>query len=482
MLGQSLRSLPSAAAGLIGSFTLVRERGAATGLLIAALVLILIAGLTVLGWWRFRFRVGAHDIAIERGVLSRQRRIIPFDRVRDVAIERKLLARLIGTARVRIETGGGSGDEGDLEMIALAEAERLREHIRRANRAAPQAADVAEETRAGAAADEPVIYAMDLRRVLTAGVFNFSLLFIALMFGALQYLDDLRLFDLTDWVKAQRGRDLSGAFGVTIVAISAGAVVLLGLATGVLRTLAREYGFRLTVGPQGLRRRRGLLTLSEVLIPARRTEAARIERRWFSGLFGWRSLAFQTLGADAKEGGVQVAAPLARAQEAAIILQHAGFPVAATDGALRPATRALAARCGPYLLAAALVTGVGVLRPPFALLGMIPILFAVGQALRWRNDRHLVGEHALFMTSGLLKRTLWIVPFEKLQTVSLSRGPLQRRLGLATVRLDTAGAPSFGGPRVADLPAPAAEALGGRLLAAFYARRAALRSVTEPSN
>lgn len=479
MLGQSLRALPGTIAGLVGSFTIVREQGAAAGLLIAFLLLALVAGFTVLRWWRFRFRVGAREIAIERGVLGRQRRVIPFDRVRDVAIERKLLARLLGTARVRIETGGGSADEGDLEMIALAEAEQLREHIRRANRAAPvPAADVAPPP---AEAEEAIVFAMDLPRVLTAGLFNFSLLFIALLFGALQYLEDLRLLDLSDWARAQRGRDFSESVEPVAVALVAAALLLLGLATGVVRTVAREYGFRLTAGAQGLRRRRGLLTLSEVLIPARRTEAARIERRWFSGLFGWRSLAFQTLGADPKEGGVQAAAPLANDREVAAILGRAGFPAVPTAIPVRPPARALVRRCGPWLVAAVLLAGLGAIRPPLAWSGLIPLVLAGGQALRWRGDRHWVGERALFTTAGLLKRSLWIIPFEKLQTLGISRGPFQRALGLATLRLDTAGAPLFGGPRVADLPAAAAEAMARRLLLAFYARRAESRSVTEQS-
>jgi putative membrane protein len=37
------------------------------------------------------------------------------------------------------------------------------------------------------------------------------------------------------------------------------------------------------------------------------------------------------------------------------------------------------------------------------------------------------------------------------QTVSITRSWLQRLLGLATLAIDTAGAPMFGGPRIVDL-------------------------------
>ena len=62
-----------------------------------------------LAWWRFTYAIGADEIVIEKGLLQRQRRVIPFDRVQDIAIEQTLLARLFGTAKVKIETGGSGG-------------------------------------------------------------------------------------------------------------------------------------------------------------------------------------------------------------------------------------------------------------------------------------------------------------------------------------------------------------------------------------
>ena len=51
------------------------------------------------------------------------------------------------------------------------------------------------------------------------------------------------------------------------------------------------------------------------------------------------------------------------------------------------------------------------------------------------------------------------------QSVSLSRSWLQRRLALATLAIDTAGAPSFGGPRIVDLPIERARELSALVLA-----------------
>src|SRR3712207_8564933 len=59
--------------------------------------------LSLLSWLRFRYGFGERDIVIQSGVLNRQRRVIPFDRVQDIDIEQRFLARLFGAAKVRSE-------------------------------------------------------------------------------------------------------------------------------------------------------------------------------------------------------------------------------------------------------------------------------------------------------------------------------------------------------------------------------------------
>src|SRR5687768_5840302 len=136
--------------GLAYAFATAREAPGRM-LLIVAVAALLGIGIALLAWWRFRYTVGAGEIVIESGILRRQRRVIPYDRVQDVSIERRLLARLFGTAKVRIETGGSAADEGDLDMIALADAYALRDRLR-------QGAGASATGAAEAAGQEPVLF------------------------------------------------------------------------------------------------------------------------------------------------------------------------------------------------------------------------------------------------------------------------------------------------------------------------------------
>jgi putative membrane protein len=483
MIGGSLKALPGAAAGLIGIMTATRDEGllAAAGVFGAiGIGLMIMAAIAVLSWRRFTYELLPDEIIIEQGIASRKRRVIPFDRVQDVAIERPLLARLIGTARVRIETGGSASDEGKLDMVALAEAQRLRDTIRGRQERRP-IGDQASE-----AAAEEVIVEMAVPRVMLFGLLNFSLLFIVVAVGVGQYLDDIGLVDMESWldqswIEDERTAEAAGAIGLQGLAIIALLMVLLGFVTGVARTLARDFGFRLTASESGLRRRRGLFTLSEVLIPARRTQAARLDRRWLSGWLGYSSLSFQTLGADPKEGGVQVAAPFARAEEIDRVLARADFSRPPEHPPHRTPRRALLRRCGPLIAAAPLLALLGLVRAELAAVAIVPLALALYVALSWSKARYGVMDDSLVVRSGLIRRRTWVIPYDKLQTLTVTRGPLQRALGLATLAIDTAGAPAFGAPEIPDLFVRDAEALARALLDRFYPARVARKAAIQES-
>jgi putative membrane protein len=92
-----------------------------------------------------------------------------------------------------------------------------------------------------------------------------------------------------------------------------------------VRTITRDYRFRLTRTAAGFRRQRGLLTLSEAVIPLRRVQLAILGTGWLRKRFGWFRLDFQTLGADVQKSGYQPAAPFGRMDEIVPILAEAGM-------------------------------------------------------------------------------------------------------------------------------------------------------------
>lgn len=464
LVGATLKTIPQAVGGMAAYGAVIEEAGLARVLMFAAAGALAAAAFAILHWWRFRYGVGAFEIVIESGILHRQRRVIPLDRVQDIAIEQGLLARIFGTAKVRVETGGAGGDEGELDSIALGEAEAMRDLIR--SRGRPVGEPKAE-------AEEPLLFAMSLGRVLTAGLFNFSLVFIAAIFGLFQYLEPWlgRWFEKPErWV--DQAEEAAGGFSFVLWAALAVLLLLLGIVSGIARTLSRDYGFRLTRTPTGLRRRRGLFTLSEAVIPIRRVQLAAIESGLIERRFGWFRLQLQTLGAENKQGGRQTAAPFARLEEIAPLVEEVGLRMPPEDAPfVRSPPRALVRRMFGPLALAAIAAAAGTWIAPDAFIAAGALFFlALLSGLAWRRQAYLLVERTLYVKRGLATRRLWIVPSAKAQTISVTASPVQRRLALATVVVDTAGA-SGAYPKVMDLDAADADALAARLLTLFNARR-----------
>ena len=454
---------PSTILALPAALAFTSRSGLSKALILAAVLAVLLLAVKWVGWRRFRYGVGQEVIVIESGILNRNRRSIPFDRVQDVDIERSFLARLFGLAKVRIETGAGGKDEGLLDSVSLAEAHRLRETVR-ARRADPT---VAESAPAAAAEDKRALFEMDVPRVLLFGAFNFSLVYIAGLFALLQTFDRFLPFDIYDparWVglvgEYLPERWTFGAIaGVLLVA------ALLGSAAGILRTLARDFGFRLSLEGGRFRRERGLFTRSEVVIARRRVQLAQIQTGPLRGTLGWSGLSFQTLGAGTDAGGLQGAAPFATRAEIEAVLAEAPPlrlppPPELEMVSSRHILRSTGARLGPAL--AAILALSAYERLALLLLALLPLL-AIASALDRRFHRYALAGDLLFVARGIWRRRLWLVPLKNVQSLSLSRGLLQRRLGLATLSIDTAGASLINSPRIVDLRSELAEALAAEI-------------------
>jgi len=466
-LGQSLKG----AWGMLALGALFASQGKWwTLILMAVLFGFFSIGALYFRWLKLEFRVGADEIRIDSGFLNRTSRAIPFDRVTDVDLEQGPVQRLFGLARVKLETGasaGGKEEEGVLHTISLARAEALREHIKVRRGVAAAALPAA------SAAEEPALYAMNSRRVLTAGLFNFSLAVIAGLFGVTQTMGDALGFDP---FKPQFWTDLLNqsaslqalAMAHQLVAIIGGSLLLimLGIGTGLIRTTLREHGFRLDRTETGFRRRRGLLTLTDVTIPAKRAQAAILANGPVRQAFGWWVLKLQSLAQDGGKGD-HVVAPLAREDEAAAILGSLSWPIAPASARWRPVARAYFTSFIGILGPAALLTLAGL---PF--LGPIAVLWLAGAALAilmrwldWRRTRYALDGGSLFVETGWWRHRRNIVPTRKIQTVDLTESWWSRLFGICTLRLGVAGGSGFSDHRVPALSRAEAEALRAELLA-----------------
>lgn len=466
---------------------------------LAAFILISLA-FSWLAWTRFTWTVDADDVSISSGIISRQQRVIPFDRIQDVSIEQGLVQRLLGLAKVGFETGSSGGDKNDeakLDAILLGDAEALRRHIRGHRADGSESAAVAEDQAIAVApaerAEGRTIFAMSIPRLVAAGLFNFSLAIFAVLFGILSQFDELLPFDpfdfdlyidlarslgLEQWVLAHRWLSFVGG-GI--------AVLLLGALTGIIRTFVRDYGFTLGRTERGFRRRRGLTTKTDVTIPVARVQAAMLSTGFIRRIFGWYDVKLQSLGGDGKNESDHLVAPLAKIAEADGILTELGLDRAGLeDSRAAPAdwhrSHPLAMLFVPVviLIVAALLFAVIAVLPTSFLAEidlpfdprLIPLAPASGAIvvlffgwLDWRHRRWHFDGRLLHIADGFLNRRHIILPARNIQSADLSVGPVARRFALADLELGVPGGKA-GQHMVSAISETEARGLRAALLAA----------------
>lgn len=449
-----VRQLPGMVVPMVGVIAIARDQGLGLLLLAAVGFLAIVLALRILEWWRFTYTLLPNEMYIESGVFARNRRSIPWDRVQDVEIERGPLARVLGLAKVKLETGASGHDEGLLDSITLADALALRDEVR-ARRGIVVSHAAPEETVA------PPVFAMTLPRILQAGLFNFSVVWFAVIVGTIQYFRDLlpwTMDDVEKWIGVHE-REIWGFVNPFTIALALALFLTVSAIAGVIQMFVRNYGFTLSLDGRTLRRVRGLLTRSEIAIPLRRIQAARTMTLWLTRPWALCRVDVQTMG-GASSGGVQELAPLANPVEAAHVLAIAGgferiaperfTPVAPIhrwyDAQLTALPFAL------FVLAAGFVWSAAWWGLLFVgLLAVIEVIGARPHGWRLEGD-------TLHVRHGWFSQDHWLLPLANVQSVSLSTGPVQRRLGLATVAVDSAGGQSEG-LRIRNLAMAEARAL-----------------------
>lgn len=452
-----LRKAPETVLAIPAVLGFLSRSGFPAFLLFAMIGALFAFGMALLSWLRFTYRVSSDHLVIESGVFGRRKRSIPFHHVQDTTIERPLLARIFGTAVLKLETASSGKNEAVLDSVSLSEAERIRDLVRLTPCSDRQAA----------AAEEPEarpLFRMELPRLVLAGLFSFSFLFLALVGALLEVAGPFIGLDHHRWMMAFRAA--ADRLGPSSLAGVLGLFLILGILSGVAQTLARDYRFRLDRTASGLRRRRGLLTVSEVVLSAGRVQVAVIKTGPLRRLLRWFRLELQTLGSEAGSASQQVVAPLARVSEIRPILGELGLHLVLPSATHVRVSRDFIIQRSTALLAILAVAsgGLGFLWPPAFLMVILFPLCMIIPELEWRTQSYFLSTDALHVRKGVFRQRLWLIPLSKVQAVSLSRSLTERAWKLRTLHIDTAGAPRFGSPSIAGLDKLTADFLASRLI------------------
>ena len=448
---------------------------AGIGPLIAVGVLVVIS---VLQYFTYRYRIGRDGLSIREGWLHRSLREIPYSRIHNVVLHQTVLHRLFGVAEVRLESAGGQKPEAQMRVLRLDEALALENLIKHRG----QAQD----------SDAPALQADSLLTLSTAEVVrlglvsNRGMIVMAAAFGASwQVFPDRLVADYFESFARQVFGYAShlhygwAATAAAVLALLVLASVLLRLLS-VLLALLQYHGFRLSEEQRRLTVERGLLSKLRTSVARRRIQAWTLQEGFLHRLLKRRSLRIDTAVAEQQGKGDQRAlkelAPIATPDACDALVRHllpqAHWPRAEWTALPQSAWWRLFL---PSLFFIALLAAVLVPLLETAW-GLLPLLWlpwsayaAIQQA---RRSGYAVDEQLVAVRGGWWDRYWRFAEIDKLQALRLVRSPMDRRMGTASLWMDTAGANGLAPPlRIRFLPEADARALYSRLSQALARRR-----------
>jgi len=429
----------------------------------------------VLRWLTTRYRITTERIEVRSGLLFRQHRSVPRDRVRTVDVTAKPLHRAFGLSVLQVGTGQHEpGKDGELTLNAVssAESERLRATLLDRSTASPGSAS---DTAGSATAEPPGT--SELARISWAWLRFAPLTLLgvaaigALFGGAWQVFGEIgvgvddagAVRGLIDWFTDRSiGLVIVAAVGFLLVAGSLGALALY---------VEAWWGYRLTRQPDGtLRVNRGLLTRRSVSLEERRLRGVEVvEPLLLRAGRGARCSAVATGSGSGDRASLLPPAPRADAHRVAAAVLREDTPPSTAPLRRHPAAalrRRLVRTVVPAaVVVAALAVADGADALPTwpwvtaaAVLGPAAVLLGVD---RYRSLGHAVLDEYLVVRSGSLLRRTVALRRSGIIGWRVSQSVFQRASDLATATAITAA--GVGAYDLLDIELDRAMDLGERL-------------------
>lgn len=422
-------------------------------------------------YFTYRYRLSSDELVIREGVVRRNERHVPYERIQNIDTTRSLLHRVLGVADVSIQTASGAAAEAVMRVLSLTAVEAMRRRVftHPTTEGDPEAA-VDDD----AVADEShhVLAAVGTADLVRYGIIsNRGLVALAAVLGLVWQAD----VDPTPWIT----RHVPGMSGVELprLVLTAALLVVAGLIALRLLSIAWSvvtfYGFTLSREQDELVARYGLLTEHAVTIPGHRIQLVTAEENLLHRAFGRISLRARTAGSGSDEQHHRRhdwLVPVLPRRQLEPLLAAVHGDLVATDLDWQPLPRRAVWRPVKRWLLVTTLLWLPLIVIDVRLAAGLPVVAAVIALVAAQGVRHTAWAttpDAIWLRRGWLGRSTRVVRHATIQTVARTESPFDRRAGMAAVEVDTANSGLAGAAiRIPYLEGETAGILADRLATA----------------
>jgi putative membrane protein len=399
-------------------------------------VLILVQSLVE--FFYFRFYMLNDELIIKKGFLSKKHIAIPLRKIQAVHIEQGILHQLMNVAKVKIDTAGSEKTEAVIDAISVPKAEQLKTFL------LDERLALAGEVMEKMPPPDKLIISLGAADILKMGLSanHIQAFFIVLAFFMSLYENLREAFGnrLEDAIEE------SGLYQslISSVPVLVFVVLIVSVLVSMVNIMLKYHDFSLAETPQAFKLKSGLINSRQFVVPFSRIQFISWEANWVRRLIKFYNVEFhQATGSQVNEKQ-KIKVPVTRPEFIAPLFEryHALIDDSAHSEhhihSAYPWRRTLMTAILPLVIILPITQTGGWNAWWLLLLLWIPYKYLNAWFYR-KNFRLLVAPDAFQVNSGIWGREVQVVKWYKIQHVKLQQSIYQRRKGLATIRIYTAG-------------------------------------------
>ncbi len=418
-------------------------------------IAVLASVVTIVQFWFYHYWLEDDRLVVKEGILFKSLRQVPYERIQNLNVEKNVLHRLFKVATLQVESASGVKPEAVIRVIADDQVKYIQQVIKQRALAAVGAGHQIEATANAVDVDNGAeestaspLYQMSDKDVTTFGFISHRALLPIGIVASILLPNDYYRDKFVSVVQNFVGELHVERWAFTEWLIYGVAFALLMLVTiwlsSILLAFLKLYQFRLARQDNNLHAEMGLLTKITANIPIKRIQLLKIKHSPLHRLFKKVSVKMETAGGVTEQSGITMfwIAPLiskAKAQNLITAIQPEVKWQSIEWINLEPrAWKRVFKRIGFFILLpmAPLLYfyhGWGLL-----MLALLPLAFMYAKAYV-NKAGYAANDEIIAYRHGVMFHTISIVKVAKIQNISYTQTPFDRRNDMARITVDTAG-------------------------------------------
>lgn len=436
-------------------------------LIIAAILISVLAAIyAIINYYRTYFFLSNNELMLYTGVFTTKKVSIPFEKIQTINFEQTLLHRIFDVVKLKIDTAGSDKEEFDFHALQKDKAIALRNIILSVKSKEKPKTDQVEGS-STIKSDLPIyttVLHLDLPQLLKVGLtqnhLKSGMLILVFFLWMYENLKDIG-FDVDEY---SENIDSSG-FNSRLLTTLIGVFLLISIVISIVQTIIKNYDLVFSRGQKGFKIIRGFFTQTEVSAMDHKIQYIAWNDNLLKRLLKIFDLTlFQATGAsnDTKK---QISIPgctESHIQDVSRSLYK--YEIKQPADAFEKLQPQYFARFATIITIVGVIGTMGLsylhIYKAASIVGVLTVYLVVSRYLRYRKFGFISDNRIFHIKGGLFGNKNTVLPIFKIQAVTITQSPYQRRKHLADLKIFLAA----GSIKIPYITLPMAQKLMDRMV------------------